>query len=140
MEITKELLDQMNDNGVYETMGIRIEKANDGKAHSHLRPAPELCWPFPGQPHGGVLFTLMDATMAWAVLSQVDSGQNCATISTDIQYTNPARGDRFTCVAWTTHRTGRLGFVRAEISDAKGQLVAMGQATFRIMNMDLVRA
>jgi acyl-coenzyme A thioesterase PaaI-like protein len=30
--------------------------------------------------------------------------------------------------------------VRAEISDAKGQLVAMGQATFRIIEMDFVRA
>ena len=129
MEITQELLDQMNENGVYETMGIRIEKASDGKAHSHLRPAPKLCWPFPGQPHGGVLF----------VLSQVDPGQNCATISTDIQYTNPARGDRFTCSALITHRTGRLGFVRAGISDTKGQPVAMGQATFRIIEMDSVK-
>ena len=140
MQIRKELLDQMNENGVYQTMGIRIEKANAGKAHARMTPQPKMCWPFPGQPHGGVLFTLMDATMAWAVLSQVEPGHNCATINTDIQYTNPARGDRFTCAAWTTHRTGRLGFVRAEISDAKGQLVAMGQATFRIFEMDPVRA
>jgi uncharacterized protein (TIGR00369 family) len=80
MEITQELLDQLNANGVYETLGIRIEEAHGGKAHSHLRPQPNLCWPFPGQPHGGVLFTLMDATMAWAVLYQMEPGQNCATI------------------------------------------------------------
>ncbi len=139
MEITEEVLDRLNDNALYNSLGIRVEEASDGKAHSHLRPDPKLYWPFPGQPHGGVLFTLMDVTMAWAVFSQLDLGQNCATINLSIQYTLPAKGDLFTCSAWTTHRTGRLNFVCAEIHDTAGQLVAMGQATFRIIETDVMR-
>jgi uncharacterized protein (TIGR00369 family) len=133
MEITQKYLDQINENPVYTTLGIRVEEANDGRARSRLEPDPKLCWPFPGQPHGGVLFTLMDATMAWAVFSQLDPGHSCATINLDIQYTLPAKGDVFICSAWATHRSGRLSFVRAEIQDTKGQLLAMGQATFRIV-------
>lgn len=138
MEITREVLDQLNNNGFYTTLGIRVEKADAGRANSRLIPDSKLCWPFPGQPHGGVLFTLMDVTMAWAVFSQLDTGYNCATINMDIQYTHPAKGDLFTCTAWTSHRTSRLSFTGAEIHDKEGQLLAMGQATFRIIETDVM--
>lgn len=134
MEITKDFVDRMNQNSLYRTMGIRVEEATAGTARVSLAPDVRLCWPFPGQPHGGVLFTLMDVTMAWAVLSHIDPGFNCATINLDIQYTRPAKGDVYVGKARTTHRTGRLCFVRAEIHDQEDQLLAMGQGTFRIMD------
>jgi uncharacterized protein (TIGR00369 family) len=133
MEFTEKFISYINNNSLYITIGIRIEKAVDGEARSSLDPNPNLCWPFPGQPHGGVLFTLMDATMAVAVFSNLESGNSCATIHADIQYTLPAKGDHFTCVARITHETGRLTFVRGEIHDVENQLVALGQAAFRII-------
>ena len=30
-----------------------------------MTPAAAVCWPTPGQPHGGILFTVMDTTMAF---------------------------------------------------------------------------
>jgi len=99
MQITPELIDRMNGNSLYNTLGIRLDSASQGMARSSLKPEPGVCWPFQGQPHGGILFTLMDTTMAWAVLSQLDEGLNCATIHLDIQYTAPARGDTFSCKA-----------------------------------------
>jgi uncharacterized protein (TIGR00369 family) len=136
MEITGIFLDQINTNALYHTLGIQIEEAGEGRAQSRLQPNPALCWPFAEQPHGGVLFTLMDTTMAWAVLSQLDSGQSCTTVNLDVHYTMPAKGDVFVCFAWTTHKTGRTSFVRADIHDPKGDLVAMGQSTFRIIPID----
>ena len=139
MEITEDALGRLNDNALYKTLGIRVEKAGNGIAYSRLEPDAEICWPFPGQPHGGVLFTLMDVTMAWAVFSQLDRNYNCATINMDIQYTRPAKGNLFTCSASTTHRTGHLSFVRAEIHNPAGQLMAMGQATFRVIETDVMK-
>jgi uncharacterized protein (TIGR00369 family) len=139
MEITPAVLDQMNANSLYHALGIQIEAARDGKAKSRLQPNPNMCWPYPKQPHGGVLFTLMDTTMAWAVLSQLDSGLNCTTVNLDIHYTLPAKGKLFTCSAWSAHKTGRTSFVRADIRDARNELVAMGQATFRILPVDLFK-
>jgi uncharacterized protein (TIGR00369 family) len=133
MEFTEEFIRYVNNNPLYTTIGIRIEKAVNGEARSSLDPNPNVCWPFPGQPHGGVLFTVMDATMAVAVFSSLEDGQNCATIHADIQYTLPAKGDHFTCVARITHETGRLTFVRGEIHDMENQIVALGQAAFRII-------
>jgi uncharacterized protein (TIGR00369 family) len=138
MEITQHMLDRMNDNTLYHTFGIRILEAADGEASSRLEPDQKVCWPFQGQPHGGILFTLMDTTMAWAIVSQLDQGYNCTTISMAIQYVLPARGESFGCRAWVVQRTGRMSFMRAEIHDQKDQLVAMGQATFRIIKADFI--
>ena len=134
---TTTLIKKLNDNSLYRTLGIRIETAAEGRARSRLTPPQNVCWPFPGQPHGGVLFTLMDTTMAWSVLSRLDSGYNCTTVNLNIHYTHPAKGDEFTCSAWIAHQTGRTCFVRADIHDGQGRLLAIGQATFRIIQAAL---
>ena len=129
----------MNDNSLYRALGIRIENASEGHAKSRLEPKPDVCWPFPGQPHGGILFTLMDTTMAWAVLTQLPLGYHCSTIDLSIHYTRPAKGSLFYCTAQISHQTTHYSFARAEIHDADGKLVALGQATFAIIEMEIGR-
>ena len=89
--------------------------------------------PFGEQPHGGVLFTLMDTTMAWAVLTLIEEGYNCATINMDIQYTNRALGGLFFCHAQVTQQGGQIAYTRADIFDREEKLVAVGQGCFRII-------
>ncbi len=128
--------EQFNANPLYHTIGMQVISAGDSQAVSQLRPPDNVCWPFPGQPHGGILFTQMDSTMAWAVLSAAGEGTNCTTVNLEIQYPAPARGPVFTCETRVVHRTGRSCFVRGESRDEKGGLVAMGQATFRIIRAE----
>jgi uncharacterized protein (TIGR00369 family) len=139
MEITNTVLNQMNSNSLYQTLGIHIEAAAGGKSRSRLQPKPAVCWPFAQQPHGGILFTLIDTTMAWAVWSLLDDGYNCTTINIDIHYLQPAKSDVFLCSAWCTHKTGRSSFVRADIHSSDGDLLTMGQGTFRIIPLDLLK-
>jgi acyl-CoA thioesterase len=134
---TEKMMNELNNNSLYRALGIRVETADNGKARSRLTPRQDVCWPFPGQPHGGILFTFMDTTMAWSVLSQLNPGYNCTTVNLNIHYTHPAKGDEFTCSAWITHQTGRTFFVRADIYDNQERLLAMGQATFRIIQTAL---
>ena len=138
MEIQPPILEQFNRNPLYTSIGIRLEEAAEGKARSVLTPRPDVCWPFPGQPHGGMLFTLMDTTMAWAIQSRLETGLSCTTIDMHIQYLAPAQEKPFTCLAETTHRTSHLAFIRAEIRDARNRLIASGQGTFRIIKINLV--
>ena len=119
-------------------MGIRFEEAVDGKARTILTPKPEVCWPFSDQPHGGILFTTMDTTMAWAVLSLVEPDYGCSTIDLNIQYLAPAHKGPYLCQAWITHRTGRMAFLRAEIRDSHHALLANGQAVFRITKRPII--
>ena len=138
MEITPIIVEQGNQNSLYQTMGIRLEEAVDGKARTILNPRTEVCWPFSDQPHGGVLFTTMDTTMAWAVLSVVEPGHGCSTIDLNIQYLAPANKGPYQCQAWITHRSGRMAFLRAEIRDSHQALLANGQAVFRIIKRPII--
>ena len=137
MEFSSEEMSRLNSNSLYQALGIVVEEAKGGKARSNLRPVSAFCWPFEGQPHGGVLFTLMDTTIAWAGLTKLEWGHNCATINLDIQYTKRAGGDILTCQAWITHQATRIIYVRADILDEEGQLVATGQGTFKAIKAPL---
>jgi len=136
MLISPEQIAQFNKNPLYQTTGIQTLSVGDGRAVSELKPPGNVCWPFSGQPHGGIIFTQMDTTMAWAVLSSAAEGTNCSTINMEIQYPQPAKGPAFTCEAQVLHRTGRSCFVRGESRDEDGNLVAMGQATFRVLKAE----
>lgn len=132
MEFPPEAIARYNDNPLYRTIGIRLEWVADGSARATLAPQPEVCWPTPGQPHGGILFTVLDTTMAFAALSTATHDSGCATVDCSIQYPAPARHGPFVCHVATLRKTGRTVFVRAELLDAHRVPVALGQATFRI--------
>ncbi|MBI5582874.1 MAG: PaaI family thioesterase [Deltaproteobacteria bacterium] len=136
MDITPDRIEQFNRNLLYKTVGIELEWVGNGRAESRLSPPPQVCWPFPDQPHGGMLFTIMDTTMAWAVQSRLETGASCTTIDLTIQYLAPAKEGPFTCRAETTHQTRHLAFVRADILDARNRPLASGQGTFRIIKFD----
>lgn len=128
-----ELIERYNANPLYRTIGIRLDEVADGRARATLSPQTDVCWPSPDQPHGGVLFTVMDTTMAFAALSTADVHSGCATVDCSIQYPAPARHGPFVCEVATLRKTGRTVFVRAEIVDARHAIVALGQATFRLI-------
>lgn len=132
MEYGETALTGLNDNPLYRALGIQVTSVADGRARAVLTPSLHACWPSPAQPHGGVLFTVMDTTMAFAALSHGEADSGCATVDCSIQYLAPARDGPFVCQVATTRRTGRTVFVRAEILDANQAPVAMGQATFRL--------
>jgi len=133
MEFTPEEISSSNNNSLYNALGISVEDADAGKARSCLRPSKDFCWPFEEHPHGGVLFTLMDTTMAWAVLTLIDKGYSCATINLDIQYTRRPLGELFICHALVTRLGGQIAYTRADILDKKEELVATGQGSFYII-------
>jgi uncharacterized protein (TIGR00369 family) len=132
-------MEQFNKNPLYRILGIHILEARAGAARSQLEPTDAVCWPFAGQPHGGIIYTLVDTTMAWAILTKLEQGYNCATIHLDIQYTSPAKGKRFSCAAKTVFQTGRIHFMQAEVRDVEERLVAMAQGTFRVIKAEMRR-
>jgi uncharacterized protein (TIGR00369 family) len=137
MEFSREDITVSNQNALYETLGIEVREAAQGRAQSVLRPRPVACWPFPEQPHGGILFTLMDTTMAWAVMTLVGPGQNCATTSMEVQYTQRALGGEFVCEAWVAFRARRMVYTRADVKNPGGGLVATAQAAFRVVKVSV---
>lgn len=133
MRYTDDDIARLNDNPLYRTLGIRLLECRDGHARSRLDPSPQVCWPTPGQPHGGILFTVLDTSMAFAAISSSEAAIGCATVDCSIQYPAPAREGPFECRVATLRSTARTAFVRAELFDAQGVPVALAQATFRLV-------
>lgn len=133
MDYSPETLARLNDNPLYHALGIRMEEVHSGSARATLTPTVHACWPSPLQPHGGVLFTIVDTTTAFAAMSWGEEDQGCVTVDCNIQYPAPARHGPYTCVATTTRKSGRTVFLRAEVLDAQGVPVALAQATFRLV-------
>lgn len=133
MEFSADTLARLNDHPLYAALGVRIDHCDGGKARATLAPTANACWPSPGSPHGGVLFTVIDTTMAWAAMSLAGDDESVATVDCSIQYPAPATHGPFTCEATSVRKTGRTVFMRAEIVDGRGGVVALGQGTFRII-------
>jgi uncharacterized protein (TIGR00369 family) len=133
MDFDAATIDRLNDNPLYRALGIRLESVATGDARAVLAPTAAACWPSPAQPHGGVLFTVIDTTAAWAASSLAGPDEGCVTVDCSVQYVAPAREAPFTCTATTAARAGRSVFVRAEVRDARGAPVALGQGTFRMV-------
>jgi uncharacterized protein (TIGR00369 family) len=123
---------ELNENAFYKAVGIRLKVVADGAGESILDPRPAMCWPNDGRPHGGVLFTLLDTTMAFAAISNGDDGTGCGTVDCSIQYPAPADHGPFSCRAATTSKTSRTVFIRGDVTDRHGVVVAFAQATFRL--------
>ncbi len=84
--------------------------------------------------HGGVLATLIDTSIGTAVKSTLDSNQSTVTVDLNIKYIKPARGDALLAKASLSHKGGKLAFSTSEIFDDQNNIVAIGSATFMILN------
>ena len=111
MGLPPSYLERLNAGPLYRAIGITMERAADGRARSSMAPAEALCWPFPGQPHGGILFTQMDTTMAIAVLAAVERGTSVILC----EHTNTERG----YLAVFADRLGAALGGRAEVAVAR---------------------
>ena len=133
MEFTEVKIAELNQNPLYAAVGIRLLRVVDGVGESVLDPHPAMCWPNEGRPHGGVLFTLLDTSMAFAAISNGAEGSGCATVDCNIQYTAPADHGPFSCRVATMSKTTRTVFIRGEVLDRHGMVVALAQGTFRLL-------
>jgi acyl-coenzyme A thioesterase PaaI-like protein len=83
---------------------------------------------YPGRMHGGLVATLLDEAMGWAVYGARQWG---ATARLSVRFRRPVGLDQKLRVdAWITHNRGRLIELRGEVRDESGTLLAEGEGTF----------
>jgi uncharacterized protein (TIGR00369 family) len=83
---------------------------------------------YPGRMHGGIVATLIDEAMGWAVYGAAQWG---ATARLNVRFRKAVRLDQPLCVeAWVTNLRTRLIELRAEVRDPDGNLLAEGDGTF----------
>ena len=83
---------------------------------------------YPGRMHGGLVATMIDEAMGWAVYGAQQWG---ATARLNIRFRQPVYLEQTLRIeAWVTQNRSRLIELRAEVRDAAGSLLAEGDGTF----------
>lgn len=120
-------------NPLFTLLGIRVVAIEKDSATLSLIAKPELMQGA-GQLAGGILATLLDETMAHAVLGGNDPTRITTTVDMNVSYYRPVhKGDEIVCVAHVTKRGGRVVFAEAIVHNEE-QKVAGSNGTFLVIN------
>ena len=105
-----------------QKFGMRIESCGPGRATVTMAIRPDMvnghriC-------HGGLVFTLADSAFAFACNSY---GDNTVAAGASIEFLRPAReGDLLRAVATERWRAGRAGIYEIEVTNQRGETVAL---------------
>jgi len=83
---------------------------------------------YPGRMHGGIVATLLDEAMGWAVYGAQQWG---ATARLSVRFRRPVDlTQQLRIEAWITQNRSRLIELRGEVRDKSGALLAEGEGTF----------
>ena len=85
--------------------------------------------------HGGVLATLLDSAMTLAVIAHLERTKIATTTTLTTHFVRPllADGSEVRALAQVLHCGRSHATARAELTDAKGRLIAHGDAAFAIV-------
>jgi uncharacterized protein (TIGR00369 family) len=83
--------------------------------------------------HGGVLATLLDASIGLALRSKIGMTTDHVTIELDVHYLSPARTGALIGRGRAVRVGGRVSYGEADVFGDDGKLLAKGTATFLVV-------
>jgi acyl-coenzyme A thioesterase PaaI-like protein len=118
--------------GAHNERGLHMEFRREGdRAICEYTPC-EYQQGYPGRMHGGIVMTMIDEAMGWAVYGAQRWG---ATARLNVRFRRPVRLDEALRIeAWIVKDRHRLIELRGEVRDSNGQLLAEGDGTFMKLN------
>lgn len=134
----EELRQRAYQSGIFQLLGTRIDKAQDGTGAVHLHVDARL---YHGQQivHGGVIFTLADTAMSMALLSVLPPGTPFSTIEAKINYIRPVRTGEISAEATLVHHgrtTAVLECSVYNINENERKIIARVLGTFHIQRQE----
>jgi uncharacterized protein (TIGR00369 family) len=113
-------------------LGVEVVSCGDGRARMRLQVRPELMQNA-GVLQGGITATLMDITMAWAVLSVIHP-RHAPTVDLNVSYLRPIMEELIECEAVVVRAGRSMAHVRAEVTTESGLLAATGSGNFMVVD------
>jgi uncharacterized protein (TIGR00369 family) len=113
-------------------LGLRFEEYGEGWAAARWEPTDLACNPLGGV-HGGVLGTIHDAAMNFALNSALESGDRATTLDVSYSMLRPAEaGAALTVRGEVARLTRQVGYVESHIRDPAGDTVSKASGTFLV--------
>jgi uncharacterized protein (TIGR00369 family) len=113
-------------------MGIELVRAEAGRVELALE-ATDHHLNLQGLLHGGIVASLADTATGLAVRTKIPQGQRHVTLQLDVHYLLPGGAGRVTAVGTTVRVGTSIGVAEADITDARGRLLARATATVAVM-------
>jgi len=117
---------------VWRTLGYRHVESGGGRMVIEWDAGEEYTFPESrdaGIVHGGLVATLLDSAMGGACVSMLDEGESFLTADLNVEFMRPARPGTLRAEGRVVHRSRRVAFCAADVTDADGNLVASARCT-----------
>ncbi len=119
-----------NNGGFAELVGTELSTAEEGRAAVSLEAAERHLNPS-GTVHGGVISTLIDASMAEALNTMTEEGEQPFTIQITVNYMKPGKPGTLTSTAQVRKGGERITIVEAEVmQEDKDEVIALATGTY----------
>lgn len=86
-----------------------------------------------GRVHGGVIASVVDAAVFWAVFTEIEDGKGLTTAEVKLNYLAPVQSGRLLAQGRCIKIGRSLGLGDAQVFDVNGNLVAHGTSTVMIL-------
>ena len=115
-----------------EHLGVQLVEMTKEHAVVSLKKRPELLnsW---GATHGGVIMTMLDLVMSWAVRGHYGVVGGVLTVDLSVGFMKGSFGDKVTAEGKVLHGGKSTAFCEAEARDDKGALLAKAIGTFKLL-------
>jgi acyl-CoA thioesterase len=117
----------------YRLIGIEVMEVGDGCAALRLGDVGRLLQP-DAVVHGGALVSLLDSAGAISVLSRLSVRQTVATVEIKVNFLQPASQGPIWGRGSVVQLGKRLAVVDVEATGPRGELLAKGLGTFRVLS------
>lgn len=115
-----------------EHLGVELVEMSRERAIVSLHKRPELLnsW---GATHGGVIMTMLDLVMSWAVRGHYGVVGGVLTVDLSLGFMKASYGDKVTAEGRVLHGGKSTAFCESEARDDKGELLAKAIGTFKLL-------
>jgi uncharacterized protein (TIGR00369 family) len=119
------------DNGGFtKLVGTEVSSAEEGRAEVSLKVQERHLNPS-GTVHGGVISTLIDVSMAEALNTITEEGEQPFTIQITVNYMKPGKPGALTSVAQVRKGGERITIVEAEVvQEGDEEVIALATGTY----------
>ncbi len=116
---------------------VRFYTLGDGRVHVDFTPAEHFTG-YTGVVHGGIVGTVLDEILGWAVSLQCD--RFTVTAELTVRYVKPLASERpYHIVSWVAEDRGRYWVAEGEVRDAEGTIYARGRGKFFPLSIEETR-
>lgn len=106
-----------------------------GRAEVTLEVNPDHHNPM-GTVHGGIIALLADTSMGVCFGRTIEDEQTFGTVDLRVDFIRPVTSATLTAVGTIVKRGSRIGFVKSEIHNEKGRLVATANCTCLVVPLE----